>query len=366
MADVQMGLRMPEARALNDVEEELIDYDDDTIDQTDATLVEVQVGASAGTTTRANMAPTRCDFETGEVVARKGSITEAELVSSEGYELGDPAMSPNIPPEAVVNSERAQIGECLEPGTTNSASAGNHAPHPQGNSDIEDLSQDNVLDRGQLNDSTREVSEPAEQYNGCNQLALESTGGHPPPESPGLPCSTEHMAFEETDADEITWEEPLVTTEAEQIEDPEDSHELSLVEEISLDVSGGQVINPPDEDDATVGLAEAEDIDFGQDTTTGPSDQRSVDGQAEDASTMQQDSAGADVEPFPSITVQYKGDEFPLLSSTSEGFFSDVSVLGETLESLLAGFRVELANELATDEELVYQVDELGLEYAEV
>ncbi|KAF4989070.1 hypothetical protein FDECE_14822 [Fusarium decemcellulare] len=69
---------------------------------------------------------------------------------------------------------------------------------------------------------------------------------------------------------------------------------------------------------------------------------------------------------FPAITVQYKGDEFPLFSTTSDGFFADTSILDETLEKLLSGLRSELENEIAEDDELVFQVDELGLELAEV
>ncbi|KAF5017951.1 hypothetical protein F66182_10098 [Fusarium sp. NRRL 66182] len=69
---------------------------------------------------------------------------------------------------------------------------------------------------------------------------------------------------------------------------------------------------------------------------------------------------------FPAITVQYKGDEFPLFSTTANGFFADTSVLDEPLEKLLAGLRSELENEIAEDDDLVFQVDELGLEVAEV
>ncbi|KAK7433092.1 hypothetical protein QQZ08_000021 [Neonectria magnoliae] len=68
---------------------------------------------------------------------------------------------------------------------------------------------------------------------------------------------------------------------------------------------------------------------------------------------------------FPAITVQYKGDEFPFFSNGSDGFFTETSILDETMEKLLSGFRDELANEIAHEEELVFQVDELGLEFAE-
>jgi hypothetical protein len=78
----------------------------------------------------------------------------------------------------------------------------------------------------------------------------------------------------------------------------------------------------------------------------------------------QQDSEAAD---FPAITVQYKGDEFPFFSQEkTEGFFSDLSVLDRSMESVLAGLRSELENEIAAQDVLVFQVDELGLEFAEV
>ncbi|KAF7560003.1 hypothetical protein G7046_g4142 [Stylonectria norvegica] len=68
---------------------------------------------------------------------------------------------------------------------------------------------------------------------------------------------------------------------------------------------------------------------------------------------------------FPEVTVQYKGDEFPFFSTTSDGFFTEAAVLDYNMEKLLASFREELANEIAYEDELVFQVDELGLEFAE-
>ncbi|RSL44182.1 hypothetical protein CEP53_011347 [Fusarium sp. AF-6] len=90
-----------------------------------------------------------------------------------------------------------------------------------------------------------------------------------------------------------------------------------------------------------------------------------VDLEHDDHSTTGDDSAAKPETEFPTITVQYKGDEFPLFSATSDGFFTDTSILDETLEKLLAGLRSELENEIAEDDELVFQVDELGLELAE-
>ncbi|KAJ0167610.1 hypothetical protein CTA2_1541 [Colletotrichum tanaceti] len=74
---------------------------------------------------------------------------------------------------------------------------------------------------------------------------------------------------------------------------------------------------------------------------------------------------------IPVITVSYKGIDYPFFygSPDSEGkecFFNDLSLLHCKMEGVLAGFRRELANELGPLDELVFQIDELGLEFAEV
>ncbi|GKT88236.1 conserved glutamic acid-rich protein [Colletotrichum tofieldiae] len=73
---------------------------------------------------------------------------------------------------------------------------------------------------------------------------------------------------------------------------------------------------------------------------------------------------------IPVITVSYKGIDYPFFygSPDSEGkecFFNDLSLLHCKMEGVLAGFRRELANELGPFDELVFQIDELGLEFAE-
>lgn len=71
------------------------------------------------------------------------------------------------------------------------------------------------------------------------------------------------------------------------------------------------------------------------------------------------------------ITVTYRNAEYPLIHGqdnieTQMGFFEDTSVLDLTIDNLLAKFREELADDLGPEDEVVLQVDELGLEYAEV
>lgn len=71
-------------------------------------------------------------------------------------------------------------------------------------------------------------------------------------------------------------------------------------------------------------------------------------------------------EPSHPITVQYRGEEFSLISASRDGFFPDASVLSASMKSLLEGFRAELANDIAPQDELVFQIDKLGLEFSEV
>lgn len=68
---------------------------------------------------------------------------------------------------------------------------------------------------------------------------------------------------------------------------------------------------------------------------------------------------------YPSITIQYKGDEFPCFAA-EDGFFTNLDLVDEPMENLLSGFRSELSEELDANEELIFHVDELGLEFAEV
>ncbi|KAF4983888.1 hypothetical protein FZEAL_829 [Fusarium zealandicum] len=118
----------------------------------------------------------------------------------------------------------------------------------------------------------------------------------------------------------------------------------------------------------TVGVGDVENI--GHDMVEGDAEEHNNDEVAgtEDAnhSTTGEDTEVKSGTDFPAITVQYKGDEFPLFSTTTDAFFADTTILDEPLEKLLAGLRSELENEIAEDDELVLQVDELGIEIAEV
>lgn len=90
---------------------------------------------------------------------------------------------------------------------------------------------------------------------------------------------------------------------------------------------------------------------------------------AEDASNAQpeeQNQQNKGEPAFPSITVHYKGEDFPFLSKSSNGFFANASVLDDRMDTLLAALRSELEDEMAEQDEVVFQIDELGLEFCEV
>ncbi|KAL7814985.1 hypothetical protein V8C44DRAFT_29284 [Trichoderma aethiopicum] len=95
-------------------------------------------------------------------------------------------------------------------------------------------------------------------------------------------------------------------------------------------------------------------------------EEESVEHQEGDSRSQPDESSPRGDDDFPAITVHYKGNEYSFFShKKTEGFFSDVSVLDQSMESLLAGFRAELEDEIAAHDELVFQVDELGLEFSE-
>lgn len=168
------------------------------------------------------------------------------------------------------------------------------------------------------------------------------------------------------DEDEITWEQ-----------DGEDDAEKHSEQESAADV--GETVAKHDQtetepaqdsdlhDQVYEQHAHATDSDYDADAVVEVSEEKTSPAYHQDDSLSQAEEQDSEAADFPAITVQYKGDEFPFFSQgKTEGFFSDPSVLDHSMESVLVGLRSELENEIATQDELVFQVDELGLEFAEV
>ncbi|CAH0043112.1 unnamed protein product [Clonostachys solani] len=158
--------------------------------------------------------------------------------------------------------------------------------------------------------------------------------------------------------DEITWEdeeEAQAKGATEEVDKP--TEEFVAAEEETAEGEQTQQSPTPHEDSESI-TDETEAVE------TQHSNQEEV---GMDHDQLGTDNEGTENEnpEFPAVVVQYKGEEFPLFSLSSEGFFAEISILDDTIEGLLASFRTELSNELSAEDDLVLQIDELGLEYAE-
>lgn len=177
--------------------------------------------------------------------------------------------------------------------------------------------------------------------------------------------------------DEITWTDNIgngddnIYTNADAAVDQADHQDHDGAEAVEYDLDtthegGEEIANEQETTDH--GVDADEDVDLGHD------DQPAEEVDGNDAATgdmpggspsHEEPSVSADSD-FPDIVVQYKGEAFPLFSAGTDGFFSELSVLDGNMETILAGLRTELANEIAIEDELVFQVDEIGLEFSEV
>ncbi|KAH6671542.1 hypothetical protein F5X68DRAFT_43029 [Plectosphaerella plurivora] len=137
-------------------------------------------------------------------------------------------------------------------------------------------------------------------------------------------------------------------------------------------------------DDATAAATDQENSWLGDDETdkTGAIDEyhRSIQDQALDEILQADSSAVSPDTPvdgdvdndgeLPEVIVTWHGVNYPLFYDApgSEGrqcFFEDTSLLQCAMEQLLASFRQELSSDLASTDELVLQINEMGLEFAE-
>ncbi|KAK4068238.1 uncharacterized protein Triagg1_7481 [Trichoderma aggressivum f. europaeum] len=185
-----------------------------------------------------------------------------------------------------------------------------------------------------------------------------------PPTEPADNADVSESAARD-DEDEITWEH-----EDGELEVASGAAEAIVPETIVPPTNEGsyehaETQNSDSHDQAYEQQTNATGSDDEETMVDGPGEQDSVEYQ-QDESLSQPEETTSDEHSFPAITVQYKGDEFPFFSQDkAQGFFSDVSVLDHSMESVLAGLRAELENEIAAQDELVFQVDELGLEFTE-
>ncbi|EWY86692.1 hypothetical protein FOYG_11119 [Fusarium oxysporum NRRL 32931] len=211
------------------------------------------------------------------------------------------------------------------------------------------------------NDATATGQELSDHTGDENNISSHNDQNEPrdPKEEEAEPdeVATGEAEAEDVKADEYNVENTHASDDNDEIHDGEDanSHEETTT------LAAGQ------NDETTEAVEEAEDHDYdvGEHVADAYDEHATTDTDHVDHSATGEDSNGKTDEGFPAITVQYKGDEFPMFSTTTHGFFANTSVLDEPLEKLIAGLRSELENEIAEDDDLVLQVDELGLELVE-
>ncbi|KAK2672107.1 hypothetical protein RAB80_012186 [Fusarium oxysporum f. sp. vasinfectum] len=212
------------------------------------------------------------------------------------------------------------------------------------------------------NDATATGQELSDHTGDENNISSHNDQNEPrdPKEEEAEPddeVATGEAEAEDVKADEYNVENTHASDDNDEIHDGEDanSHEETTT------LASGQ------NDETTEAVEEAEDHDYdvGEHVADAYDEHATTDTDHVDHSATGEDSNGKTDEGFPAITVQYKGDEFPMFSTTTHGFFANTSVLDEPLEKLIAGLRSELENEIAEDDDLVLQVDELGLELVE-
>ncbi|KAM0076898.1 hypothetical protein ACKRZS_011052 [Fusarium odoratissimum] len=213
------------------------------------------------------------------------------------------------------------------------------------------------------NDATATGQELSDHTGDENNISSHNDQNEPrdPKEEEAEPddeVATGEAEAEDVKADEYNVENTHASDDNDEIHDGEDanSHEETTT------LASGQ----NDETTEAVEEAEDHDCDVGEHVADAYDEHATTDTDHVDHSATGEDSNGKTDEGFPAITVQYKGDEFPMFSTTTNGFFANTSVLDEPLEKLIAGLRSELENEIAEDDDLVLQVDELGLELVEV
>jgi hypothetical protein len=69
---------------------------------------------------------------------------------------------------------------------------------------------------------------------------------------------------------------------------------------------------------------------------------------------------------WPEINVTYKGDDYPMFARDDLSFFYDMAVLNEPISALLKGLRQNLISEIGSDDELLFEIPDLGLKFSEV
>ncbi|KAM0303585.1 hypothetical protein ACHAPM_003154 [Fusarium culmorum] len=330
-----------------DVEFDLQDVDDtahtsEPVDFEVSEVLELQTQESAVITQSSNEDEREYDSNTGdpnETTTQKDDILDGHASAHEiDYEFEDD-VEPDKPQQDVTTEPTNQSAEFVEEQATDPVAvsrkieeAGDSTPVPE-------------------QDAVEQV--PEERHDPS------SHGDENEPPSP-----QETLAEHDKAALKSVEAEDLGVDEHAQVNTPKDNQEFHREEH----TAGHEEVTTSETEQVhetivEVSVAEDDGYDVGENEHDGD---EAIDPEHAELSASDEDLNGKPNDDFPAITVQYKGDEFPMFSTTTNSFFADTSVLDQPLEELLAGLRTELENEVATDDDLVLQVDELGLEISEV
>ncbi|KAK6698633.1 hypothetical protein SNK05_011467 [Fusarium graminearum] len=329
-----------------DVEFDLQDVDDtahtsEPVDFEVSEALELQTQESAVITQSSNEDEREYDSNTGdpnETTTQKDDILDDHASAHEiDYEFEDD-VEPDKPQQDVTTEPTNQSAEFVEEQATDPVAVSRK---------IEEAG-----------DST-----PVPEQDAVEQVQEERHDPSSHGDENESPSPQETLAEHEKAALKSVEAEDLGADEHAQVNTPKDNQEFHREEH----TAGHEEVTTSETEQVhetivEVSVAEDDGYDVGENEHDGD---EAIDPEHAELSASDEDLNGKPNDDFPTITVQYKGDEFPMFSTTTNSFFADTSVLDQPLEELLAGLRTELENEVATDDDLVLQVDELGLEISE-
>jgi hypothetical protein len=384
MAELDMDVDLaPPMKFDEHVDEDLIDYDIDTTeDQSHEQFASHPDEHTSGAPERVHPVEGTegADPRYNEVGQAEEKFQQADASHPQDdmdYEHADDAVEESHQQSEVYASTHQDKDTVLE----TDRAKGLHETNGHGNTDdVTATEAEHAVDEIDYEDEdatvTQDLKEPDDANSGVHEsrsnddmAAAENGASTTTAEPASLPSAEAPIGSSEVpelankeDEDEITWEH-----------DGEDDAEKHGNQESAADV--GEAVakgdTPAQNDDLDDQVyeqhAHATDSDYDADAVIEVSEVKTSPTYHQDDSLSQAEEQDSEAADFPAITVQYKGDEFPFFSQdTTEGFFSDLSVLDHSMESVLIGLRSELENEIAANDELVFQVDELGLEFSEV
>ncbi|PNH32208.1 hypothetical protein VD0002_g6705 [Verticillium dahliae] len=291
------------------------------------------------------------------------SLPQSDAVLADGIQHNDPdsvAQAAHTAEDGLVENEISWEGE-------------------QHDEQDESMQQDDALAA-----QDQQYQEDAEQYHAIADGQLANTftdaqshiaqdqGAETASAIDGAVSALDQSVQENGDLNEIDYEDDGGMTAETTERDLEGQHaDEELEHETEENVALAQEVPEPSsvEEDASH-EALLDDEEEGHEDESGADPSTNAEALIADSSAASLDTPGEEDAQMPVVTVSWHGVEYPMFYNSvgSEGrdcFFHDLSVLQCKMEELLASLRRVLVDDVAESEELVLQVEELGLEFAE-